>query len=217
MLPKSANGLSGYDAKTQRVIELVKQGLAEAPFPHDGVEWVAASQPEWAAELGFSVETFRRIISKPPFDRDRKLINGKTVCLVRIGEKRPHSHKRIANTIAKIWKSKTGLDVDRHYYGCFYGCAETWPADCAVDIFKCVLANWEQFASVAKDNLWAASASKGKEPHAERHYKYPSPSFIRKTTDAAIEFYIMQMQHAGQTLPPSLSHWHAPNKKLKVA
>lgn len=127
---------------TEKIIKLVEQGLQESPWPYDGAVWVAAPQDDWAAELGCSTRTFRSVVSKPPFDTARTVINGKTVCLVRIGEPRPKTPRHLANIMAKMFRAKTGKVVSRHNFGCLVGCAELWPADCAIEIFKCVLANW---------------------------------------------------------------------------
>lgn len=75
--------------KVDAVRQIVADQIAENPYELDGFKWCAMPPKEIVAKLGFSVATLRLIISKPPFVRQAKEINGKKTTLLREGEPGP--------------------------------------------------------------------------------------------------------------------------------
>lgn len=97
--------MSDHTPKLDALRKLVAGEIAANPYLLYGFDWCAMPQPMMAAKLGFSVETLRRLISKPPFVRVYREIDGKKRVLVREGVPPPITPKHIANTMSKVWRA----------------------------------------------------------------------------------------------------------------
>jgi hypothetical protein len=96
----------------QVLIELVEKLIAEEPYEFKGYKWAARPQSDYWEALGVSKWTVLDRIKKPPFIRRRATIDGKQVCLLRVGEAAPkdeNDYKRIMLSIWRAWRDKHGV------------------------------------------------------------------------------------------------------------
>ena len=117
------------------LVALIATEIAASSVELDGFEWCGLPQPVIAAELGFSVETLRRRIAKPPFGKKRR----KNVTLLRVGEPGPQTNYDRAQIMSTIWRKKTGKATTLHQFYCLLGLAGEWPDGKQVDLFNRVL------------------------------------------------------------------------------
>ncbi|MEP9371167.1 hypothetical protein [Mesorhizobium sp. KR1-2] len=89
-------------SKLETLCGLIAAEIAANPFHLDGYAWCAMPQPAIAAKLDFSVETLRRLISKPPIVRQTKKVDGKNVTLLRVGEPGPVTADDIAKEMSRL-------------------------------------------------------------------------------------------------------------------
>lgn len=196
------------NAKAAELGKLVAEIIAAEPFEFEGHEWAAKHQNEWAALLGsgFSVSTIRELISKPPFVRERtRAADGKQITLLRIGTPGPKSPRHLANIMAKLFKKKFGKRPSDTAFGCLCGLAELWPAGAQIEIFKAVLSDWQGFMGVAKSALETAE-DQGVLTFTNKKFNWLPITMLRIdcVAKAAVEFYVMAMQHKGQPIPASV-------------
>lgn len=154
----------------------------------------------------------------PPIQKDTIQIEGRKITLLRLGKAAAPNLRKIANTMAKIWredvsKKPTGPNV----YGCICGLAEDLPAGWQVEIFKHALKDWDGFCACAKLEIEIANYSAEREydvftPDALtdhtlatarrfpgehlflRYYRFPSITFLRKFHHVATDIWISDRQ-----------------------
>jgi hypothetical protein len=96
----------------QPLIALVEKLIAEEPYEFRGYLWAAQAQSAYCKAAGLSKWTFLDRIQKPPFVRRRTTIEGKQVCLLRLGEAPPKDeddYKRIMLSMWRDWRDEHGL------------------------------------------------------------------------------------------------------------
>lgn len=176
--------------------DLVLAIIAEKPFTFESHEWAALSQESWSKVTGLSPATIRRIISKPPFVRERTHKDGRVITLLRIGERGPDTSRRIANKMASLYRKRFGFRPGDSQFGCLVGLAEKWPQGKQVEIFKELLADWAGFLGVAKYALEVAEDTGAIEEFKNYKFNHLPISLVRIdcVAKAAVEFYIMQRQ-----------------------
>ncbi|MDH0113390.1 hypothetical protein N7379_02780 [Rhizobium pusense] len=177
-------------AKTKAIATLVADLTKSDPFSFEGHQWAKRSQDWWVEKLGFSVETFRRHISKPPFVRNTVIDveTGNKVTLVRIGEPGPKSKRHLQNILSSIWREKTGLRTTPKQYGQMAGMVDHWGEKAPV-IFKLALTQWDRFMSGVKIQI-ALLGDEGK----PRYFEHPATSVILRFHAVATEMYLMDQQ-----------------------
>lgn len=176
--------------------KIVVDIIAAEPFKFEGFVWAAKHQPELASQLGMSVAALRRLITKPPFVRERTHDgDGKPITLLRVGMPGPKTPRHLANIMAQFFHKKFGTRPTDKAFGCLCGLAEIWPNGKQIDIFKTVLANWEGFMGVAKLELEIAE-DQGLLTFKNLKFDFlPIPLLrIDCVAAAAVEFHIAEMQ-----------------------
>lgn len=214
-------------AKMTALATLVEEIIAEDPFQtKDGLKWAAQPQGFYCAELGISLATLRRLISKPPFVRAWKMVGGgptvisgtkqvsgpKTMCVLRTGEAPP---KDIADEAKRVmitlWNKEMGKPVTWDEGKLLWGMAGDMmkmltevglPADAggelAIAVFKYALAEWQAVATATKI---AAEATPG---YKSRFYAFPSISNVRRFYKAAVYAYVTHLQETKAAPPAGL-------------
>ena len=177
------------DATKQALIALVQDQIVNHPHGADGFTWAAQPQPFYCDKLSIVGMTLRRHISKPPFVRKSKLIDGKKICLLRIGEAAPKGPHEYALIMRGIWKNKTGMQTPtdddgikqwEHMKKCLWGFAKDVPGEWGVQVFKYALDNWQEAAAAIKI---AAEATPG---YKSRFYDMPCIPVIRHFHKAVV-------------------------------
>lgn len=181
-----------FNSKIEPLRKLIADSIANQPHELDGFLWAAHPQDWYCAELDISKETLRRWISKPPFVRQVKQIDGRNMTLLREGEPGPITHRHIANIMSNIFRKKFDKPVTRKGYGCLIGLAETWPQGEQVEIFKTVLADWQSFMSGV--HCIIMEMQDAGEDVVKRFYSFPSISVMRRFSDVALELHLMKVQ-----------------------
>lgn len=175
--------------KPEAVRKLIADTIATAPFELDGFQWCALPQPVIASMLGMSVETLRRVISKPPFIRERTHKDGKPVTLLREGVPAPMTHRHVANIMSRIWRKKYDRTVNKAEYGCMIGLAENWPDGHQVEIFKLAVKEWTEFMAGVHIQIELLG-----DEGVKRFYEFPTLTVMRRFHTVATELYSMQQQ-----------------------
>ncbi|MDM9621123.1 hypothetical protein [Rhizobium sp. S96] len=176
---------------TERVEDYILDLMLDEGHELDGKRWAKRSQDEFAAELGISISTFFRAISKPPFVRDTRMIEGRKLTLVRLGvTKAGGTDRHQANILSKIWREHMKQPrTSPADYGCICGLVETWPAGAAPAILSIVLKQWPAFMSGVKFEMDALAASgQGK----VAFYQWPNLKVIRRFSGVAVELWKME-------------------------
>ena len=195
---------SKQEIARKKLVALVEQTIAEKPRERDGFLWAERFQAEWAELMGVSVATFRRIISEPPFERDRahsRLGSKIIVTLLRIGDGTPvkKTPLHIANIMRSIFLKKTGRKPNRHAFGCVVGLAEVWPDGQQIEIFSLVINDWLAFMAGFRLRLETGEIA----PPVKKTYAKPVPYMklnhphiptIRLGAAVAVELYEMRLQ-----------------------
>jgi hypothetical protein len=182
--------------KRAKLAQLIEDRITDDPYEFEGFQWAAMAQPELAEMLGASVETLRRLISKPPFDRERTHVDGRIVTLLRIGEARPMTTRHVANIMANIWRKKTERRPGKAEYGCLCGLAEVWPSGEQISILKTVLADWTGYMSCVKAEMMVAEDAG--EAITFKFFKHPVISVMRRWPSVAVELHRMKLQATGK-------------------
>jgi hypothetical protein len=185
---KKSSPAPQLSAKATAIAKLIAEAQS---YEHEGFAWAKGSQEWWTSKLGFSVETFRRIIGKPPFVRDR-IIDPETsrqVTLVRIGKPGQKTKRQLQNIMSAIWRKKLGRPLEKKQYGHLAGLVDHWGHDKAIDIFKLVLSEWSRFKVGAKFEI-----DKLGDEGYHRYQTYPSTSFMLKFWTVGVEMYVMDQQ-----------------------
>lgn len=180
------------NSRIEPLRKLVADCIAHAPYELDGFQWAAHSQEWYCSELGIADKTLRRWISKSPFVRQAKQINGKKVTLLREGEPGPMTHRHIANILSNNFRNKFAKPVTKKEYGCLIGLAETWPEGEQVAIFKTVMADWQSFMSGVHCAIMEMQDAG--EDAVKRYYSFPSISVMRRFHDVGLELHLMKLQ-----------------------
>ena len=180
--------------KVGAIQKLVAQLTTTEPYNHNGFVWAKRPQAWWVSTLGFSVETFRRLISKPPFVRECVLDpeTSKKVTLIREGVYGAKTKKHVQNILAKIWLSKTGRRINGAQYGQLGGLADEWGLEKAPEIFKLVLNDVPAFMAGAKIQI----ALLGDEGYFRYYDDFPPTSFILRFNSVGKEMHLMKQQNA---------------------
>lgn len=175
--------------KIEALRKLVAVSVAGSPYEYEGFQWCALPQSIIAGELGISVETLRRMISKPPFVRERTHKEGKPITLIREGIPGPMTTRHVANMMSRIWRKRYGRAVAKAEYGCMIGLAENWPKGHQVEIFRLVISKegWAEFMAGAWIEIEKLEGVK-------RFYKFPSLTVMRRFHTVAVELYQMHAQ-----------------------
>jgi hypothetical protein len=184
--------LSNSDQPRDRLQAEVDLELDAQPFSRDGFLWAKRPQHWWVSRLAVSVETLRRLISKPPFVR--KTITdpdtGHKVTLLRIGTPGPRTKKDVQNILAAIWRKKTGLAIRGAQYGHLGGLVDAWGLEKASVIFAMVLDDVPAFMAGAKLQIDAL----GDEGYLRYYNKFPPTGFILRFHQAGADMYLMKEQ-----------------------
>jgi hypothetical protein len=168
---------------------LIAKCIEEAPIELDGFRWCGMPQSEMATALQCSVETLRRLISKPPIVRKRRM--GMT--LLRVGEPGPQTHYDLAQIMSAIFRKKTGRRTNVDQFNCLLGLAGEWPDGLQVELFKIAMTRWPEF--MAGVNV---------EAQIIRRYEFPSISVIRRFHHIAVQMMTGDYQESGKEPPPAL-------------
>lgn len=200
IIPIKKNFAAGLSPKAAKLAVLVEQTITETPFELDGRRWAARSQEEWASLIDASVATLRRIISKPPFVRDRTHnAEGHQITVLRLGKPGKKSPRHLANIMANIFEQKTKRRPTKRGYGCLVGCAGVWPEGHQVEIFRLVMKEWSTFM----DRFRLALDTGAIEPPTPKEYAKPVPYLklqhphlptLRLGASVAVELYQMRLQ-----------------------
>jgi len=191
-------------SQSDTLADLVKELIATEPHSADGYKWASRPQAFYCAKLNISVETLRRRIKHPPFVRAVKVVDGRTVCLLRLGNSALKGISEVARIMRGIWRNKTGFKTTDHQRKCLWGFAgdvmsleeviafTNDPGKFALDCFTHSLDNWHQTVVGIK---LEAESTPGFKP---RYLIYPSIPTIRKFWRASIYSYIMTLQSSGK-------------------
>jgi hypothetical protein len=185
------------------IAETIKAGDPLYVQMFEGFVWVALAQPAWCEKLGISDHTLRDLAKCPPIV-STKTVNdeGKPLVLYRLGEKSHESARHLANKMAKAYREKYGIKRLRPSdWGCLVGLAGVWPDGVELEIFRSVLKDVGAFMAGVR---WADPDC----PHSIRFYQWVPIPLIRKYPHVALEMYIIGIQAAGQTPPPSIAALH---------
>ncbi|MBY3262229.1 hypothetical protein HFO15_11275 [Rhizobium laguerreae] len=175
-------------AKALAIAKLIAEAQA---YEHEGFCWAKGSQEWWAEKLGFSVATFRRVISEAPFVRDRIIDfeTGKQVTLVRIGKPGQKTKRHLQNIMSAIWRKKVGQRLPNKCFGHLAGLVDHWGHDKAVDIFKLVVNEWQGFMAGVHIEI-AQLGDDGK----KHYFKYPSTSVMLRFWAVGVELHLIHQQ-----------------------
>lgn len=156
-------------AKRDQLVALVRQMIADAPHRADGHVWAGPLKAaDWAQLAGLTKRTFDRLIAAPPFVVDVRGAGAAKATAVRIASPTellappPPTDQKIANTMAKLWRTQTERAVSRREYGCLCGLARELPAGRQVDIFRYTIRDWSGFmamVTLATERIAAARAA----------------------------------------------------------
>ncbi|MGO8094441.1 hypothetical protein [Rhizobium leguminosarum] len=177
--------------KALKIAQLVASTLEVESYVHGGFQWANRSQEWWVEKLGFSLSTFRRETSKPPFVRECIVdkLTGKKVALLRIGVPAPKTKRHVQNIMSSFWRNKTGRRLASVQYGHLAGMVDHWGLEKAVAIFKLVINEWSRFMVGVHMEI-ALLGDEGK----KRYYNYPSTAVILRFWTVGVEMYIMDQQ-----------------------
>lgn len=190
----------GLSPKAAKLMALVEQTIADDPFELDGRLWAARSQEEWASLIDASIATLRRIISKPPFVRDRTHnAEGHQITVLRIGRPGKKTPRHLANIMANIFEQKTKRRPSRRGYGCLIGCAEVWPEGHQIKIFKLAMKEWPIFMvgfrlALDTGQIVPPNPKAYAKPVQYLKLQHPHLPTLRLGVTVALELYQMHMQ-----------------------
>ena len=185
--------------------ELIKHEIKHNPIERGGVKWAVRNQNWYCVQLGVSVSTFRRLISKAPFVREQASIDGLKLCLLRICDTHEPATKtpqHLANIMRKIWIQTVGKPVSGKQHGCLIGLAKVWPEGFQIEIFKTALKDWPAYM-VGVKFVQDKMMNNGQNV-VFRFYKYPSIQVMRRFPEVGVELLGMKLQEAGMPLSAAL-------------
>lgn len=93
---------------------LIEDLIAKEPHEFDGYLWAARPQSHYFETLGVSQWTLIGRIKKPPFVARTTKIDGKLVCLLRVGEPAPkglNDYKKIIRSMLRSMRDNADLPV----------------------------------------------------------------------------------------------------------
>lgn len=203
------------DKAKNQLAQIIKDQIATDPFERGGVQWARVHQEPLADHLNVAVKTLHRWTGTPPFQREVALIDGVKMTLLRVladGETSVMTPQRMANVMRKIWDAKVGTTLTQKQHGCLVGLAENWPHGHQIEIFKCVLNDWQMFAGANKHAMHLAAADMGHELTSDkndgvyvRHFKFPNVTYLRRFQIIGPAVYAMELQKAGKPVPPAVN------------
>lgn len=183
--------------------KLVEGCIASEPYLCDGIPWAARPLEWYCDQLKISVATLRRIISKPPFERERVQYGGtggKMTTLLRVGEPDPNRPRRVARVLERIWLDVANKKPVPQEFGLLTGLAKDLPAGFQAKIFKFALEDWSLFMSAVSYVITMenneAEISGTPLPFEKKFFNYPSISVTRRFWRAAIDNYETHLQDA---------------------
>jgi hypothetical protein len=174
---------------------LIEECCLEDAYQLDGYVWTSRPQELLSAKLQISVATLRRYISKPPFVRKSRHVNGKLTTLLRVGEPGPETDYDIAQKMSAIWRKKTSKKNTPKEFGCLIGLAQNWPKGHQIELFKICLNEWQDFMSAV--DYWIQTQEPDVDAVYKHYYKYPSITVMRRFHLAAMELAEMNAQSSG--------------------
>jgi hypothetical protein len=174
-----------FDPNMVALKKLIASTIAKDPFEYDGHVWCALPQPELAASLGASVETLRRLISKPPIIRDHAHRDGKVVTVLRVGDVEEKTKKQVQKHLANIWAKHTGRTLRGKAFGHFGGMVDAWGLEKAPEILTLVLKQWPRFMAGAHIEI----EKLGDAGH-KWFFEHPSTSVILRFNSVAIDMLL---------------------------
>jgi len=158
-------------AARQELIALIEDLVSKDPFTFEGHAWAARPQSFWCEQIHVSTKTLGRYITEPPIVRRRKVVEGKLMSLLRIGEPPPKDANEYARILRGVWRNKTGMDAPaddegrqqwEHWKRCLWGYVKDVmavpavqeftdePGELAVAAFKHALDCWQMVAAGIK-------------------------------------------------------------------
>lgn len=178
-------------ARTLRVEALKRliEQHATGGVERGGHSWAALPQPVLLDELNVSLSvdlriglrTLRDLTREPGIVHQRVLINGKSTCILRLGE--PDVRDQIEQAVkilARMWVRRTGRVPSPRNYGHIRVLVAEWTPSLAPPVLRCVLADWSRFMSgVRCDSAWS-------DP---RYFRYPALAVIVRFRHVAVECY----------------------------
>lgn len=176
---------------------------------------------------GLSLRTFQRLIAVPPVVSTVRGMGRDKAMLLRLGEPAAVNHRKLANTLSKLWREHRGEAMTSHRdYGLLFGLVETWPEGWQVRIFEHTLRCWSAFCAMTKLEIHTATAFAGHDPFAPdllsdplfetarrchgvpldagRRFRHVSLSFLRRFAHVAQELFLMDREERGLRVPPAL-------------
>ncbi|WP_415920578.1 hypothetical protein [Tateyamaria sp. SN6-1] len=198
---------------------LVAKELQIRPVSFDQQDWVGGlDQSQWAAALGVSVDTFKRVYTLSPLRHEvrQNAATGRKELLLGVGQ-RFETPRTVAKRMQWTWRD-TGLKAEPWHFGYWVGLAKDWPHGHQSRLLRHAITNWEEFCAAMKLEIEIAlrvikqrievSESAVWEDHTlatafrvrqgvvkasslnpKRFYKYPSPSVIRTFPHIAEHLY----------------------------
>jgi hypothetical protein len=93
---------------TEALIALVSASTQTHPYELHGFKWCQVSHSARAEALGVSEKTIRRIVGSPPgiapFVSTCRIIEGRKITLLRVGEPGPQTPEDVARMMVAIWR-----------------------------------------------------------------------------------------------------------------
>lgn len=194
-----------FDPNVVALKKLITSAIAKNSFEYDGHMWCAIPQPELAASLGVSVETLRRLISKPPFIRDRAHRDGKVVTVLRVGDAGGKTKKQVQKHLVNIWAKHTGRTLRGKAFGHFGGMVDAWGLEKAPDILRLVLKQWPRFMVGVHIEI-----EKLGDDGYKWFFDHPSTSVILRFNSVAIDMYVTDQQEKDGLNADTGGLWFAP-------
>jgi hypothetical protein len=195
-------------AARQELIALIEDLVSKDPFTFEGHAWAARPQSFWCEQIHVSTKTLGRYITEPPIVRRRKVVEGKLMSLLRIGEPPPKDANEYARILRGVWRNKTGMDAPaddegrqqwEHWKRCLWGYVKDVmanpavqaftdePGELAVAAFKHALDCWQMVAAGIK------IAAEARPNYKPRFWDYPNIPIIRSFHTTVVHAYVMKL------------------------
>jgi hypothetical protein len=190
------------------LVALIEGEISKEPFEFEGHAWAARPQSFWCEQIDVSIKTLGRYTTKPPIIRRRKVVEGKLMSLLRIGEPPPKNANEYAHILRGVWRNKTGMNAPadkegkrqwEHWKKCLWGYIKdvmadpavqaftNEPGELAVAAFKHALDCWQMVAAGIKI---AAEAQPNYKP---RFWDYPNIPTIRRFYKTVVHAHVMKL------------------------
>ncbi len=199
------------DPLVEELIPLVEALIAKEPHEALGLQWAARPQDFYCEKLGVSEWTLRRRIRKPPFVTKQALVDGKKLCLLRLGEAPPKDIADEAKRVTiKLWNLTQDRRVKWKEGQCLWGMTKDMMklltelgitaeqcGELAIAMFKHAISaeGWKGVMVFVKQR------AKELPDGVVRYYRYPSIGVIRLFWKEALYAYFQAAQ-AGEAKHP---------------